>query len=136
MPAPGAQGWRVTCITLGMMRRSPTQAAALIGLCCGLSCAAAPSAPPPAAPTAGATPTGSAAVQIAAEQRNRRPAHAPRLTTFPVSEALRWQRLRGVETPLPGNLAAIAAQGAWYSPMFSPGMTGPYDLRAWHPESQ
>ena len=63
---------------------------------------------------------------------DRRPVSAPKLDASPVDEALRQQRLKGVETPWPGNLETIAAQGNWYSPLFRPGMPGRYDLRGLH----
>ena len=69
---------------------------------------------------------------IAGLQPDRRPAGAPSITTFKVSPELKAARLKGVSAPLPGNVEVIAMQGAWFSPMFRPGMTGPYDLREWH----
>lgn len=70
---------------------------------------------------------------VAGAQRVTRPDGAPQVNALEVTRALQRRRLSGVSEPWPGNLAVIARQGAWYSPMFGPGMTGPYDLRAWHP---
>ena len=69
---------------------------------------------------------------IAGEEPGRRPAAAPRITEFNATDALAQQRLRGISQPYPGNTAAIARQGAWWSPMFQPGMPGYYDLRNLH----
>jgi len=69
---------------------------------------------------------------VAGLQPDRRPTSSPRITAFVAEPSLKATRLKGVSSPLPGNVAEIAAQGAWYSPMFQPGMTGPYDLRQWH----
>lgn len=69
---------------------------------------------------------------VAGLQPDRRPAGAPRITTFQVSPEQKAARLKGVSAPLPGNVEVIATQGAWFSPLFHPGMTGPYDLRQWH----
>lgn len=56
----------------------------------------------------------------------------PRVVTTPPSIANKVERLRGVSHPWPGNVSLIAEQGAWYSPMFQPGMTGRYDIRRLH----
>ena len=69
---------------------------------------------------------------VAGLQPDRRPAGAPNITTFVLTPEMKAVRLTGISLPLPGNVEVIAQQGAWYSPMFRPGMTGPYDLRRWH----
>lgn len=69
---------------------------------------------------------------VAGLQPDRRPASAPTAAATPVDESLKVQRLQGIDKPWPGNLETIAAQGNWYSPMFRPGMPGPYDLRGLH----
>jgi hypothetical protein len=63
---------------------------------------------------------------------DRRPRAAPVLGASAVDAGTKRQRLQGVSQPWPGNVERVAEQGAWYSPFFHPGMTGPYDLRAWH----
>ncbi len=60
----------------------------------------------------------------------QRPANAPVLDTNPVQDAR--QALHGVSSPIPGSLKFLNDQGGWYTPFTHPGMTGPYDLRAWH----
>lgn len=85
---------------------------------------AAATPPKPAAP---------AAVPVAGFTPDRRPVGAPVITSAPASDALTAQRLHGVAPPWPGNLKQVAQQqGNWYSPLFHPGMTSPYDLRDWH----
>lgn len=93
--------------------------------------AAAAAAPGASAPVA-VIPSG-APGWVAPRSRALRPELAPRLHKHVASAELQQQRLRGVHAPWPGNLSVIARQGAWYTPLFHPGMTGPYDLRGWHP---
>lgn len=69
---------------------------------------------------------------VAGLQPDRRPVSAPSVAATPVDEALKLQRLQGIDKPWPGNLETIAAQGNWYSPLFRPGMPGRYDLRGLH----
>lgn len=69
---------------------------------------------------------------VAGLQPDRRPETAPVLRSAPVDAAIKSTRLTGITAPWPGNVERIAEQGAWYSPMFHPGMRGPYDLRGWH----
>lgn len=38
----------------------------------------------------------------------------------------------GVSKPRPASLSWFSDQGGWYTPFDRPGMTGPYDIRAWH----
>ena len=73
-----------------------------------------------------------AAEFIAGLKPDRRPAEPPRTMTVVIYQALKEQRLKGISQPWPGNLEAIAAQGNWYSPLFQPGLPGPYDLRGLH----
>ena len=69
---------------------------------------------------------------VAGLQPDRRPEGAPVVRSATVDPTLKSQRLKGVGKPWPGNVGRIAEQGAWYSPMFAPGMTAPYDLRQLH----
>lgn len=87
------------------------------GLLCHLMVAAA--APTAAPPVAGLKP-------------DRRPEGAAVIQPAAVDAATRNTRLTGISEPWPGNVERIAEQGPWYSPMFRPGMPGPYDLRGWH----
>lgn len=57
---------------------------------------------------------------------------SPVMRLATVDAAMKGRRLQGVSTPWPGNLARIAEQGVWYSPMFQAGMPGRYDLRQLH----
>ena len=82
-----------------------------------------------------AQPVPPTTTEVAGLQPDRRPAQAPRLSASAPDAATIQRRLKGVEAPWPGNVGRIAAQGAWYSPMFAPGMTGRYDLRGWHAAS-
>jgi hypothetical protein len=56
--------------------------------------------------------------------------------TDAIDPAIKNVRLTGISTPWPGHVERIAEQGNWYSPMFRPGMPGPYDLRGWHGQRQ
>ena len=76
-----------------------------------------------------------AGAPVAGLQPDRRPAAAPRLAAVVADAALKQRRLAGISPPWPGNVERIAEQGAWFSPMFAPGMTGRYDLRGLHPPS-
>jgi len=69
---------------------------------------------------------------IAGLRPDQRPSEAPRVTAVAVDEPLKAQRLKGISQPWPGNLETIATQGNWYSPLFQPGLPGPYDLRGLH----
>lgn len=69
---------------------------------------------------------------VAGLQPDRRPDAAPVVRNDLVDASIKQARLIGITTPWPGNVERIAEQGAWYSPMFRPGMVGPYDLRGWH----
>ncbi len=71
-------------------------------------------------------------VEVAGLQPDRRPERAPRITTFTPDASTVQRRLKGITQPWPGNVEQIAQQGAWYSPMFAPGMPGHYDLRGLH----
>lgn len=73
---------------------------------------------------------------IAGLKPDQRPEAAPVARTEAVDPAIKNVRLTGISTPLPGNVERIAEQGNWYSPMFKPGMPGPYDLRGWHGRRQ
>lgn len=77
------------------------------------------------------------AVHVAEQQRQVRPTWAPRvLPPVVVDEATLQRRLHGIVSPVPANtLATARSSGAWFMPMFGPGLTGPYDLRAWHPHA-
>jgi len=69
---------------------------------------------------------------VAGLKPDRRPEGAPTVQQTAVDAATRNARLAGISEPWPGNVERIAEQGTWYSPMFRPGMPGPYDLRGWH----
>ena len=73
---------------------------------------------------------------IAGLKPDQRPEAAPVVRTEAVDPATKNVRLTGISTPLHGNVERIAEQGNWYSPMFRPGMPGPYDLRGWHGQRQ
>jgi hypothetical protein len=75
--------------------------------------------------TAGAQP-------VAGLQPDQRPEGAPVVRVHAVDATLKQQRLKGVTTPWPGTVERIAESGAWYSPMFHPGMPSRYDLRQLH----
>ena len=69
---------------------------------------------------------------VAGLHPDRRPDAAPHIAQpTPNPEALA-RSLRGIEAPVPGNVETIAATGAWWVPLRGPGMTPPYDPRAWH----
>lgn len=69
---------------------------------------------------------------VAGLKPDRRPEGAPVVRMAPVDTAGKGARLTGISQPWPGNVERVAEQGSWYSPMFRPGMPGPYDLRGWH----
>ncbi len=69
---------------------------------------------------------------IAGLKPAHRPDGAPKVVNPKVSEEAAERRLFGIIKPVPDNLAGIAATGAWFVPLRSPGMHGPYDLRGWH----
>jgi hypothetical protein len=69
---------------------------------------------------------------VAGLQPDRRPVSAPVIQFFGVDAALKARRLQGVTAPWPPGVERIAEQGAWFSPMFQPGLTGRYDLRNLH----
>lgn len=71
-------------------------------------------------------------LRVAGLQPDRRPEGAPVVRAAPVEPPAKSARLTGITPPWPGNVERIAEQGAWYSPMFRPGMNPPYDLRGWH----
>lgn len=91
----------------------------LVAMSCCLACHLAAVAQGAAAPVAGLKP-------------DRRPEGAPVVQPVPVNAATKSARLAGISEPWPGNVERIAEQGPWYSPMFRPGLTGPYDLRGLH----
>jgi len=70
---------------------------------------------------------------VAGLQPDRRPEGAPVVQSQTASPAVVAQRLKGISQPWPGNVRQIAEQqGNWYSPMFTPGMNPPYDIRDLH----
>ena len=69
---------------------------------------------------------------VAGLHPDRRPDSAPQLTTDDVSADRLKAYLHGVSEPVPGNVGTIAGTGHWWVPLRHPGMTGPYDVRAWH----
>lgn len=62
-----------------------------------------------------------------------RPPGAPRIDVFAKDAAWYRRALTGISTPYPFSLRFLESQGAWYTPFIVPGMTGPYDIRNWHP---
>jgi hypothetical protein len=69
---------------------------------------------------------------VAGLQPDRRPDAAPQLAEVARTPQQLAHALYGIEAPIPGNVALIAATGNWWVPLRHPGMTGPYDLRGWH----
>ena len=65
-----------------------------------------------------------------------RPAGAPRIETHAKDGDWYQRALTGVSRPYPNSLRFLEDQGAWSSPFIVPGMTGPYDIRNWHPSAQ
>ena len=63
---------------------------------------------------------------------DRRPEAAPVIQETGMTEFGRTLALRGIAKPVPKNLNFLDDQGAWYTPFFYPGMTGPYDIRDLH----
>lgn len=78
----------------------------------------------------------SAAPWVAGLVPDQRPGAAPVQAPLIADLALQQQRLAGITTPWPGQVARIAEQGRWYSPMFRPGMPGRYDLRGLHGQAR
>lgn len=79
-----------------------------------------------------------AAVQaqaIAGLDPSERPKDAPVITDYPKDQAWYAQALSGVDAPYPMSLRFLEDQGAWFTPFIHPGMTGPYDIRGWHPRA-
>ncbi|MDR0274866.1 MAG: hypothetical protein LBI48_05935 [Burkholderiaceae bacterium] len=69
---------------------------------------------------------------VAGLHPDRRPDAVPQLEEAARTPDQLERALRGIEKPVPGNVASIAATGNWWVPLRRPGMTGPYDLRGWH----
>lgn len=69
---------------------------------------------------------------IAGTTPSERPSNAPNLKVFEKNGNWYKQGLHGVVQPYPFSLHFLEDQGAWFSPFTTPGMTGPYDIRAWH----
>lgn len=69
---------------------------------------------------------------IAGVNPDRRPENAPvlRENVRPAGSEERF--FFGVSRPRPASLSWFVDQGGWYTPFDRPGMTGPYDIRAWH----
>lgn len=84
------------------------------------------------ASTADAENVKAAAYPIAGLTPYQRPAGAPTVTTYTLSAEATTKALHGVSEPIPPSLSFLRNQGAWYNPFLQPGMTGPYDIRAWH----
>ena len=72
---------------------------------------------------------------IAGLKPHERPAEAP--TIMEVQKDGGWYNnaLQGLEPPHPSNFRFLEDQGNWHTPFNRPGMTGRYDIRAWHSES-
>ena len=71
---------------------------------------------------------------IAGVKPDQRPAAAPMITE--VDKDVTWyeRALHGLEPPYPSSFSFLEYQGHWHTPFTRPGMTGRYDIRAWHPE--
>lgn len=63
---------------------------------------------------------------------DRRPENAPRLSAFDKNDAWYAHARTGISEPFPASLKFLDDQGGWFNPFIQPGMTGPYDIRAWH----
>lgn len=71
------------------------------------------------------------AATIAGTAPDRRPVDAPTVTQQVLDPAALQRSLRGTVAPVPANVVEVARTGAWFVPLRSPGMTGPYDIRGW-----
>lgn len=71
---------------------------------------------------------------IAGVHPEQRPEGAPVISQMQKDDAWYENALKGVTAPYPANLSFLEDQGDWYTPFSQPGMTGPYDIRAWHAE--
>ncbi len=74
----------------------------------------------------------SAGLQVAGTQPFERPAGAPVVQEMEKDGGWYGKALTGVTQPYPESLRFLEDQGAWYTPFTRPGMSGPYDVRAWH----
>ena len=73
------------------------------------------------------------ASEIAGLQPSMRPAGAPVIAEMAKPDGWYSAALTGVSKPYPASLKFLVDQGNWFSPFLHPGMTGPYDIRGWHP---
>lgn len=127
--ATGAR-WTIPAalLTAAVLVQAQTGATGTTGATDATSSPAAAITPAAALPAPAATAT----TPVAGLQRDRRPDAAPRIAAARIDATGKARRLAGVLKPWPGNVEQIAEQGAWYSPLFHPGMPGAYDLRQWH----
>ncbi len=80
-----------------------------------------------------AAPAASGEYAVAGVEPHQRPANAPTITKVHKDKAWYDQALTGVEPPYPTSFRFLEDQGNWHTPFNRPGMTGPYDIRGWHP---
>jgi len=77
-------------------------------------------------------PAAAADPYIAGLHPQERPANAPVITSVTHDKAWRKRALHGITKPYPESLRFLDDQGDWYTPFVAPGMTGRFDMRAWH----
>lgn len=85
--------------------------------------------------TAMALATAPGEVFIAGVDPSARPSSAPIITEQEKGPGWYANALTGIEPPYPYSLRFLEDQGNWHTPFTRPGMTGPYDIRKWHEES-
>lgn len=78
-----------------------------------------------------ASPAGAAERFVAGLRPHERPAGAPVLRTTNRDRSV-VRQFGGVEPPYPQSLRFANNHGGWFTPFTEPGMTGRYDLRAYH----
>lgn len=78
-----------------------------------------------------ASPAGAAEVFVAGMRPHERPAGAPVMRASNRDRSAARQ-FRGVDLPYPQSLRFAMSHGGWFTPFTEPGMTGRYDLRAYH----
>ena len=78
----------------------------------------------------------SAEPYIAGLNPSERPVGAPVMTELVKEKTWYEHALTGVSQPYPESLKFLDSQGAWFVGFLYPGMTGAYDIRGWHGQSQ
>ena len=69
---------------------------------------------------------------VAGVDPSQRPVGAPEQSEAPKSGEWYQRSLSGVNEPFPSSLQFLEDQGGWFNPFINPGMTGRYDIRGWH----